>query len=132
MAEPKQAEKLPEKYPPVFDDDSDEKEGEEAVKKVVEKAVGEKDVDDEDDEESEGEMEVEDLTELRVKSAKEKRTLRVSGINLKSTSSFTIDTQSNKMDRLSSPRIGIPTCPIKPLWAFQMAKWTVIEMLSSR
>ncbi|CAI7672082.1 unnamed protein product [Penicillium crustosum] len=76
MAEPKQAEKLPEKYPPVFDDDSDEKEGEEAVKKVVEKAVGEKDVDDEDDEESEGEMEVEDLTELRVKSAKEKRTLR--------------------------------------------------------
>lgn len=78
MAEPKKVEELPEKYPPVFDDELGEEEEEE--EEVVEKAVEEEDVSDEDEEEPEGEEEVEDLTEQREKSAGDKRTLRVSGI----------------------------------------------------
>lgn len=102
MAKPKQVEEVPEKYPPGFDDPDEEEE---------------------EKEEQKGEMEVEDLTEPRIKSGKEKRTLRVSG---SPSTSFNIDT--NKKDRPSSPHIGIPTCPIKPLWAFQMPELTVIEM----
>ncbi|OQD94788.1 hypothetical protein PENSOL_c024G04225 [Penicillium solitum] len=76
MAEPKKVEELPEKYPPVFDDELEEEEEEE--EEVVEKAVEEEDVSDEDEEEEEpeGEEEVEDLTEQREKSAEDKRTLR--------------------------------------------------------
>ncbi|KAJ5196400.1 hypothetical protein N7449_006879 [Penicillium cf. viridicatum] len=55
MAKPKQVEEVPEKYPPVFDDPEEEEE---------------------EKEEQKGEMEVEDLTEPRIKSGKEKRTLR--------------------------------------------------------
>lgn len=103
MAESKKVEDVPEKSPPVLDDESkgegeEEEEGEEeAVEKVVEeeeaaeKVVGEgkaveKVVEEEkaaekvvEEEEPEGETEVKDLTQPRIKSDGDKRTLRVSG-----------------------------------------------------
>ena len=101
MAESKKVEDVPEKSPPVLDDESkgegeEEEEGEgeeeeEGEEEAVEKVVGEgkaveKVVEEEkaaekvvEEEEPEGETEVKDLTQPRIKSDGDKRTLRVSG-----------------------------------------------------